>query len=666
MLTKMLLWNRAYGRDKEELHLDTCAGLGCCYENLSKSTPPKNLVLSKESQISVIDALLYSPDTLSECQCYDNMKSDEDAVFRAAGIGPDALKAINGDFSGAVYDKKEHTLTLFRDHMGIRPLFYYTDDTLTAFSTDIRALLALDAVDACINEEWLYRTCIGYYMDGLKATEYQHIFCVRPASCTTFRLSDKSAALEENIYWRPGSKKIRLSSFENYKKLTRKLVQDSIEIRLKALKVPIGAELSGGLDSGVIDILIHRLGHKCLYHSWSADPCRLPYAQEDERLVIRDICSQEGVICHFSDLCPDYGMNSRLAKTMQDAGFILDPDARPVLRYAMPPYINTLSLSNTSEYMHSNGVKVIFTGHGGDEGISHRCNPYELFYHHEYYHFFRQLWLSVQGQRHRPIRFVKKCRRILGNVRRQFYTPFQSPFCDPKLLKKEFAEKFSRQNMPLLHFAYSPIEYIEEGGSRNRLDNTALQGAYNGVRYICPYLDYRVIDFAVSIPRYLYLNGTQNRYLFREAFRDLMPESLYRLQSKEDVSGRNIPDNPNWFEEFQQRRDEINRKLNRKIWEKYLNFDYIDNWMQKDRPSSEEERQHDSSLLMCLLQCAMAQNAVEKARSAAEIQPKQQHRPSLAAHCAAVNGRFSSCTLSLFHTFEVYPRGECNNFYHFC
>ena len=83
----------------------------------------------------------------------------------------------------------------------------------------------------------------------------------------------------------------------------------------------------------------------------------------------------------------DRSMNSLLARQMQSLGFSLDENEPPALRYAMPPYINAMALCDSCSCMHENGASVIFTGHGGDEGISHRSSPYEMFYHHEYYHF---------------------------------------------------------------------------------------------------------------------------------------------------------------------------------------------------------------------------------------------------------------------------------------
>ena len=165
--------------------------------------------------------------------------------------------------------------------------------------------------------------------------------------------------------------------------------------------------------------------------------------------------------------------------------------------------------------------------------------------------------------------------------------------------------------MPALHFSYDPIRYIADGGSRNRLDNVALLGAYNNIRYIVPYLDYRVIDFAVSIPRHLYLKNSHNRFIFREAFRDIMPKSLYSVHIKEDMSAKNYPSNPNWYKEFAEMKAIVNKKLDRTLWSKYLDFAMIDQWMQKGKPS-EEERDHDSFVLMNLFYCVMAQNLIEK------------------------------------------------------
>ena len=613
---KIYAWNSAYGKEKESLYIRNTAVLGCCYEHLNSKALQSEPVLEKENRFAVIDALIYnSQELLEKCGLQHDMPEEELLFYYLNTFGIDALKKVNGDFSGGLYNEKENTLTLFRDHMGIRPLFYFADSCCVAFSTDIRGLLALKMVDSSINEEWVYRMCSGYYMDGLTWTEFENIHCVNPASSITFSFQNGNIKRTESTYWHPGSQKIRYSSFQEYKNKLRELVTDSIKRRLDVAPGIVGAELSGGLDSGVIDILIHRLKRECLYDSWSVDPGQLPYTEDDERLIIADICKQEDITCHFRDLKLDFSLKCNLANNIKETGVPLDEREMPFLRYVMPPYVNTLSPSATSEYMEKNGARVVFSGHGGDEGVSHRCNLYELFYHHEYYHFFKQVWYNTAGKKRRLIKTAKKSYQILSEVKRQLYAPFHGSGDVRELLNHDFAIKYSEKNMPMLHFAFSPIEYIKEGGSRNRLDNVALLGAYNGVRYLLPYLDYRLVDFAVSIPRYLYLSKGTNRFIFREAFKDIMPNSLYQLQTKETNSTKNLPLNPDWFQEFQKEKVSVVQKLDRNFWSKYLDFRVIDAWMKKDKPR-DEEIYHDDNILRCLLNCAMAQNLIEKSKLA--------------------------------------------------
>lgn len=610
-MKKLVHWNRAYGRDTTDSYQNNNMQLGCCLEKISThatNTP----ALHMDTIHSVIDLLLYNREELiAKCKLASSVSDEELLLSYLMQFGMDALKNVNGDFSGAIYDESIQTLTFFRDHMGIRPLYYYMDDTFVAFSTDIRGLLGLDEVNSSMNEDWIYRTLSGYLIDSVTSTEYQNIFCVPPSSYVTFSLKNNTISHEIHYYWQLGQNKIRYASFESYKEKLRELVTDSIQRRLQVIPGKVGAELSGGLDSGVIDILIHRLGRDCVYFSWSVDPSEVSYADHDERLVIEDICKQEHIQCHYSQLKSDRSMNSLLARQMQSLGFSLDENEPPALRYAIPPFINALALCDSCACMQENGTSVIFTGHGGDEGISHRSSPYEMFYHHEYYHFFRSMWSTTHGQKGRILKTLKACQKQLGTTRRTLTDVFHSPFATPELLKKDFCSQFSEKDMPAMHFSYDPIQYIADGGSRNRLDNVALLGAYNNIRYIVPYLDYRVIDFAVSIPRHLYLKNSHNRFIFREAFRDIMPKSLYSVHIKEDMSARNYPSNPNWYKEFSELKTQINQKLDRAFWSKYLDFTVIDQWMQKGKPSK-EERDHDSFVLMNLFYCVMAQNLIDK------------------------------------------------------
>ena len=331
--------------------------------------------------------------------------SDEEFLFRyVRERGYDALAQVNGDFAGAIYDEEQNTWTLFRDHMGIRPLYCYQDESILAFSTDLRGLAAIPGADLQINEEKLYLRMAGFNDLTLCQTEFARINCIRPGSWTVV----SPCKTEEHIYWKLGQKKTRMKQDEDYQAELRRLITDSVKRRPDAVPGIVGGELSGGLDSGVIDILISRLGREGRYFSWSYDPKDLPLQEgDDERKIILDICTQEHISCKLTSLHKDRSLD-----------YLFDE--------LVPPYVNTRSLSEGSRYLKSQGANVVFTGHGGDEGVSHRCNLLELWHYREYMAFAKMIYGSTEGKRLRLLRTAKRMWHQITVVHPKFLKPYQN------------------------------------------------------------------------------------------------------------------------------------------------------------------------------------------------------------------------------------------------
>ena len=601
----MLPWNRLYGGYGEGTVFRDNFSLGCCIQEINTSHRQKEPVLQKGSKYAVIDAVIYNRDELIKENSLSGDVSDPKLLFTLTQKhGFSCLKDVNGDFAGAVYDETTGHLTLFRDHMGIRPLFYYTDKDNILFSTDIRALLSMSEGRIRLSDDWIYRTVAGFDTDLLVNTPYESVYCVEPAHFIDMSFAQHSAKADKTRYFKLGSRKIKLSSFEEYTKALRQLVEDAVKRRLNAVSGVVGAELSGGLDSSVIDILINRSGREAIYFSWSLDPGELEMVENDERKIIEDICNSEKITCNYMHLGSDF--TEDVEKSLKKVGITTPPEGSIDFRFALPPNSNTYTLLHGSFFVREKGATVMFTGHGGDEGISHRCNVYELFYHHEYYHYLKQIW-SVTNRKYRALRTIKRALRNIYSSAMENGEGYTTWFASPELLLKEFSEKRRNTHRESMEFNYDPIAYIENGGSRNRLENMALLGAYSGIRYLAPYLDYRVIDFALSIPRHLYINGRQNRYIFREAFKDIMPKSLYELKAKEEASIKNLNPEDDWFIEYDRRKKEIIDHLDRSFWENYLDFDAIDELYEKGKPS-DEEYVHELKQQKALLKCSLAQN----------------------------------------------------------
>lgn len=552
-------WNRIYGDAEREIRYCGSAAFGCHVEHFSDKFPYGGPILELDGCPAVVDALLYNRDELLPLleNEIDPCISDEELLLKLiARKGFRILRRVNGDFAGAVYNPDKMEWTLFRDHLGVRPLYYYMDDEKIVFSTDLRGVVSVPRVDCAINEHQIFERAIGGSYHSTTETEYQHIRCVRPGSVAHLRLTDDRCIFREKVYWKVREHRIRMRSEAAYQEKMRELVTDAVRRRCDAIPGLLGAELSGGLDSCVIDILINRYGRDALYFSWCTSPERRPLVDgEDERRVILDVCEQENITCEFKD--------------PSDTLYTVD-----MLAAHMPPFLNTPSLYTTSRWIRANGGRVVFTGHGGDEGVSHRCTQLGLLYNLHLFAYLKIHWMEMKGKKLRLLRTFKSAYlQARHDIRREFGRPTREDLTMP-LLNREYNERMIRgYRFRPLPFVYAPYKYVRNGGTRSRLDNCAFYGANAGVRYLFPYVDHRVMDFAVSIPRTLYINHKTSRRIFRETFADLMPQSLRDVQYKDMASRRNIDRSAIINRNFHDNLDFIHKNLDRELWGDMIDFD---------------------------------------------------------------------------------------------
>ena len=177
VLNALSRWNLAYGDGGNESFTRPGFGMGICEQHLTNAPANANPVIRRGQYAAVIDAVLYNRDKLRvKYQLSDSLSDEEMLLECVLTHGYTSLAEVNGDFCGAVFDTESRELILFRDHMGVRPLFYYRGTDWLAFSTDIRGLIAIPDMPADVNEEWLYRMVCGYDTADYVATEIKDVF----------------------------------------------------------------------------------------------------------------------------------------------------------------------------------------------------------------------------------------------------------------------------------------------------------------------------------------------------------------------------------------------------------------------------------------------------------------------------------------------------------
>ncbi|HWR69189.1 MAG TPA: asparagine synthase (glutamine-hydrolyzing), partial [Desulfomonilia bacterium] len=183
--------------------------------------------------------------------------SDTEVVLNAfAAWGPSCVERLIGMFAFAVWDSRERDLHLFRDRMGVKPLYYYLHDGTFAFSSELKALHAglgdrLE-IDCAALAEFLHYG----YIAGPRCI-YRRVAKLEPGC--RIRV-DGSLAMEHHRYWDPAVLAQMPSFQDNERTLTDRLEEILTDAFLKRLiaDVPVGVFLSGGIDSSLVTAVLAR------------------------------------------------------------------------------------------------------------------------------------------------------------------------------------------------------------------------------------------------------------------------------------------------------------------------------------------------------------------------------------------------------------------------
>lgn len=195
--------------------------------------------------------------------------------------GPDQLDALEGQFAFAIFDEREGVLWLYRDRLGILPLHYYRDPNVFVFASEVKALLPalpqLPNVDEeSLKEHLAYRTVPGPH------TLFENVFKLLPGHRLRIELSGR---MHVDAWWQLPTEPA-LSDLDPVEAtaLVDETLTRAVKSRLLA-DVPVGAFLSGGVDSSLIVALMTKIKGGEQVKTYSAgfeDPRfdELPYAQQ--------------------------------------------------------------------------------------------------------------------------------------------------------------------------------------------------------------------------------------------------------------------------------------------------------------------------------------------------------------------------------------------------
>ena len=458
----------------------------------------------------------------------------EIVVQMYAMYGAGCLKYFNGQFAFCIWDKSKQELFLARDRVGIRPLYYWSQNQSFAFCSEIKGIFTLDKVERVLDPESLAQV-FTFWTTLTPNTPFKGIYELPPGH--HMHVKDGNIRIER--YW---SMEFPSKNNSNNTSVTQKveeledLLKDEVRIRLRA-DVPVGAYLSGGLDSSVTTSLIHEIDPGVLntFSIGFKDKVFDETAYQQE-------CATYFNTRHTAFECTSDEIAGQFEKTIWHTEF-------PLLRTSPTP------MFLLSKKVRENNIKVVITGEGADEILA----GYNIFKESK----IRRFWSKEPDSAFRP-KLLSKLYPYLPMMKdsntlalKMFFGYKLGDTDDPlyshllrwhntSRIKTYFSKDFTssiKEYDPLIN-VYSSLpenfmswsdlaksQYLESAifmsgyllssqGDRMGMGNS-VEGRY-------PFLDYRLIEFSAKLPDRYKLNCLNEKFLLKKMSVGRIPESITR------------------------------------------------------------------------------------------------------------------------------------------
>src|SRR5215510_15000723 len=182
-------------------------------------------------------------------------RTDTEVILHAyRQWGTNCVSRLNGMFAFALWDRNQRTLWLARDRLGVKPLFYYLDDRQLVFGSEIKSILKAADIDRNLNWQSLSDFLSMNFIPP-PDTPFRGIKALLPGHCLLHNGSTAKITQYWNLQFRSATK---YTEAEHQERVRVKL-EECVRKRLVA-DVPIGAFLSGGLDSSAVVYFLRKLG----------------------------------------------------------------------------------------------------------------------------------------------------------------------------------------------------------------------------------------------------------------------------------------------------------------------------------------------------------------------------------------------------------------------
>jgi asparagine synthase (glutamine-hydrolysing) len=429
--------------------------------------------------------------------------------------GPGCLTRFNGMWAFALWETSEQKLLLGRDHFGIKPLYYYVDEDLLAFSSEIGALLSLPFIKKNPNEKSIYNYLVDGRVDHTEETFYDSIYRLMPGH---YAVAKPDGSFEKTRYWKMPSvcEEADAKDMSQASERVRSLFIDAVRIRLRS-DVPVGTCLSGGLDSSSIASVIAGLNNgakESIGKRLQGFSACYPGDPIDESHFVKIAAQATGTDSHV--VCPT------ALEFWRDLTELVRTQGEPFGGASIYASWRVMQMAKANE------VPVLLDGQGGDELFAGYLE-YLWFYVEDLLRrgkimtalkeTFRSLDVTAPMI---PLLFTYR-RKIRKAIRNYLNPAFSAKFAkNPDRLRIDSESNLARVlwNDVTRHVLPSLLRYEDENSMRFSIETRL------------PFLDPRLVEYVSSLPIDFKIRDGCTKRIFREAMRGILPEEIRLRRDK--------------------------------------------------------------------------------------------------------------------------------------
>ena len=448
-------------------------------------------------------------------------------------FGESFLHKLNGFFAFAIHDKQEDTLFIACDRFGIKPLYYYSDDDFFFFGSELKNILQFP-----IKKEIDWSAVSLYfqmnYIPGKNAI-FKNIQRLEPGQQLSIRNNNIEIKRWYNIPYNALNAEQNQLSYEEQKKKLLALMDDSVRLRLIA-DVPLGAFLSGGIDSSVVTAMASRhtphLNTFSIGFESNAFFDETPYAN----LVAK----------HFKT-------NHTVFKLKNDDLF---ESLHELLDYSDEPFADSSALLvNILSKFTRQHVTVALSGDAGDElfaGYNKHYGEWQMrnnSWQASIIHLLQPVWEKLPKSRSGNI--ANKIRQLERFAKGMDLKPAERwwQWCcinDTNYVEQLIGDKADLSITEMIKIRQQYASLVQYDGTLNdclladvnmvlpydmltKVDRMSMR---NSLEVRVPFLDYRIVEFAFSLPVSSKINGNMKKKIVQDAFREVLPNELYNRPKK--------------------------------------------------------------------------------------------------------------------------------------